>query len=402
MYNEDSLGGKNMKFFKSFALALLLCFTCIGMASCTPTETPPLADSKDTTPSIPEQPKETMDVNVLYTSTTLETGTVEDTVAAIYDSVVAIDAYLNGTLYGSGSGVLFGSSEGLSFLVTCHHVIENCTAFQVILSNGESLEGKLVGGDAENDIAVLSVEKTGLCYASWFENTDTLRLGSSVICIGNPLGTLPGSVATGVISYNNRSVAIDSYHSMNLIQTDVAINSGNSGGGLFNAAGALIGVVNGKYSSSGIEGLGFAIPAKTALGIVDSILKTASYQTETKDWETGYVAGRWNLGFSLGYGGYGFIRSTIGIAGAATNTTSSDYNKLLANDLLNSIQIVYASSDKESISLSNITAQTTIEAVYKFIYSANLSLGDKLIFEITRNSETLQVEVPLIQYRYYI
>lgn len=97
-----------MKFFKSFALAFLLCFTCIGMASCTQTETPPLADSKDTTPSIPEQPKETMDVNVLYTSTTLETGTVEDTVAAIYDSVVAIDAYLNGTLYGSGSGVLFG------------------------------------------------------------------------------------------------------------------------------------------------------------------------------------------------------------------------------------------------------------------------------------------------------
>lgn len=391
-----------MKKIRSLMILIILSFSCLGMAACTKTETPPI-DSKDiTTPLVPEDKNDTFDVNIIYTSTTLENGNVEDTVAAIYDSVVAIDSYLNGSLYGSGSGVLFGSSEGLSFLVTCHHVIENCTAFKVILSNGESLDGKLVGGDAENDIAVLSVEKTGLCYASWFENTDTLRLGSSVICIGNPLGTLPGSVATGVISYNNRSVAIDSYHNMDLIQTDVAINSGNSGGGLFNSAGALIGVVNGKYSSSGIEGLGFAIPAKTALRIVDSILKTASYQKETGSWETGYVVGRWNLGFSLGYGGYGFIRSTIGIAGAATNTTSSDYNKLLVNDLLNSITIEYASSEKESKSLTNITAQTTIEAVYKFIYSADLTLGDTLIFEITRNNERMQVEVPLIQYRYSI
>ena len=92
-----------------------------------------------------------------------------------------------------------------------------------------------------------------------------MRLGASVICIGNPLGTLPGSVSTGVISYPNREVQVDDYHTMELIQTDVAINSGNSGGGLFNAAGALIGIVNAKYSSSGIEGLGFAIPANQVI-----------------------------------------------------------------------------------------------------------------------------------------
>lgn len=78
---------------------------------------------------------------------------------------------------------------------------------------------------------MLSIEKTELTYASWFEDTSNLRLGASVICIGNPLGTLPGSVSTGVISYPNREVQVDDYQTMELIQTDVAINSGNSGGG---------------------------------------------------------------------------------------------------------------------------------------------------------------------------
>ncbi len=344
-----------------------------------------------------------MRVEVTYNDATLENGTVEETVDKIYDSVVSIDSYLNHSLYGSGSGVMIAKNDSQSFIVTCHHVIAGCNAFKINLSNSTSVEAKLVGGDEESDIAVLAVQGTDYSYASWFKDTDSLRLGSAVICIGNPLGTLPGSVSTGVVSYNNRVITVDDYHQMKLIQTDVAINSGNSGGGLFNSAGALIGIVNAKYSSSGIEGLGFAIPAKQASAIVESILSTASYSPSTDTWKTGYVEGRWALEFSLGYGGSYFVRSTIGIASAATNPTASDYGKLQANDTIHSITIDFADDTKLDKSMTNINASTTtVEKVYHFIYDENLKIGDKLIFNITRNNQTMDVEVPLVQFIYSI
>ncbi|MDE6047942.1 MAG: trypsin-like peptidase domain-containing protein [Anaeroplasmataceae bacterium] len=397
-----------MKFWKNILIGGILIGT-LGLASCSNKQSqnneendPPIVDIENPTGDR-ESETEYLNLNVTYTSTQLDTGSVEDTVEQIYDSVVAIDAYMNNQHYGSGSGVLFGFDEKFSYIATCHHVIEGCQGFKIILSNEETLEAKLVGGDAESDIAVLSVKKTGLTYASWFEDTEKLRLGSSVICIGNPLGTLPGSVSTGVVSYNNRIVQVDSYHSMKLIQTDVAINSGNSGGGLFNSAGALIGIVNAKYSSSGIEGLGFAIPANQARTIIDSILKTARYNVQEEAWETGYVEGRWELGFTLGYGSNLFYRTSIGIASIATNPTHSDYNKLQVNDKLNAITITYKDDAKEVLSLTNITAQTTtLEGIYQFIYSAGLSIGDVITFDITRGNENMKIEISLIQYVYNI
>ncbi|MCM1131624.1 MAG: trypsin-like peptidase domain-containing protein [Roseburia sp.] len=397
-----------MKFWKSI-LAVSLFIGSLGFVSCskkqkTPTDVnPPTVDIETPIDNNEDLPKdvEYLHLNVTYSSTELETGSVEKTVDQIYDSVVAIDAYMNNQHYGSGSGVLFGYDEKFSYIATCHHVIEECQGFKIILSNDEIYEAKLVGGDSESDIAVLSIEQTDLTYATWFDDTEKLKLGSSVICIGNPLGTLPGSVSTGVVSYNNRVIQVDSYHSMKLIQTDVAINSGNSGGGLFNSAGALIGIVNAKYSSSGIEGLGFAIPANQARTIIDSILKTAKYNVQENQWETGYVKDRWEIGFTLGYGGYGFMRTSIGIASAATNPTNSDYGKLLVNDKINAITLTYKDSTKEVKSLANITAQTTtIEDVYKFIYTADLSLGDIITFDITRGNENITIEVPLVQYIY--
>ncbi|MBO5541931.1 MAG: trypsin-like peptidase domain-containing protein, partial [Acholeplasmatales bacterium] len=124
------------------------------------------------------------------------------------------------------------------------------------------------------------------------------------MCIGNPLGTLPGSVSRGVVSYNNRVVKVDSYKSQTLIQTDVAINSGNSGGGLFNTAGALIGIVSAKYSSTGIEGLGFAIPSNTVKDVVTKLMSTAKYDTANKVWKTGYYEGNYEFGFTISLGTY--------------------------------------------------------------------------------------------------
>lgn len=401
-----------MKKYNKILFIFLSLFLILGFFSCKTEEPitdktqgvePTVGETKTPEVNIPtSSDAEYIKLDVTYTNTVLENGSIEDTVDDIYDSVVAINSYVNGQHTGSGSGVLFGYTDNMSFIVTCHHVIEGCNEFEVVLSDGTTLKANLVGGDELSDIAVLSVDKTNLTYVSWFNDTDTLRLGSAVICIGNPLGTLPGSVSTGVVSYLNREIQVDSYNSMKLIQTDVAINSGNSGGGLFNAAGALIGIVNAKYSSAGIEGLGFAIPANQARTIVDSILNTAVLNKDNT-WTTGYVLGRWDIGFELGYGGNMFYRTTIGILNQATNTTSSDYGLLFKNDLLNSIEIKYADTSKEAKILSNISAQTmTTDTVYNFIYTAGLSVGDSLIFTITRNDIQQTVEVKLTQYRYYI
>ena len=340
-----------------------------------------------------------VDVNV--TESNLAVTDIETAVENIYDSVVAVDSYVGNSLAGSGSGVLFGSDNniGLSFIVTCHHVIDSSSSFTVTLSNNKAYEAKLVGGDVNSDIAVLSIEEVDLTYASWYSDTNNLKLGSTVICIGNPLGSLPGSVSTGVVSYNNRKVNVD-YQVMELIQTDVAINSGNSGGGLFNGAGALIGIVNAKYASSGIEGLGFAIPSNKARSVVESILKTAEYSVSTKSWKTGYLEGVWALGATFDLFRVGFMSTCVAVSSISTNTTTSDYGLLQLYDQIESVSIKYADGSNGS-SLSKVS---TVDELYSYIYGSNLSIGDKLIFNVIHNNSntTSTIEITLKQYRYYI
>ena len=147
-----------MKYWKSIIIGVMLIGT-LGFTSCSKKqaqtiddENPPIVDTQDPIDNKEEPTKEIeyLNLNVTYTSTELETGSVEDTVDQIYDSVVAIDAYMNNQHYGSGSGVLFGYDERFSYIATCHHVIEDCQGFKIILSNDETIEAKLVGGDSES------------------------------------------------------------------------------------------------------------------------------------------------------------------------------------------------------------------------------------------------------------
>ena len=200
-------------------------------------------------------------------------------------SVVSIACkYAGGS--SSGTGVIL-SSEG--YIVTNSHVIEDAQQIEVFLSDGRTLTADLVGMDVVSDLAVLFVEADALIAAELGDST-ALRVGDTVVAIGDPLGIeLRGTMTDGIVSAINRDVDVGG-RTMNLIQTNAALNSGNSGGPLINCYGQVIGIntmkIGDTMSSAGVEGLGFAIPSTTVQDIVNQLI------------QNGYVSGRPDLGIS--------------------------------------------------------------------------------------------------------
>ena len=174
----------------------------------------------------------------------------------------------------AGSGFIL-TADG--YILTNYHVVESSDSIKVTTYDGTSYDAQLIGYDESNDIAVLKIDATDLTPVV-LGDSDTLNVGDSVVAIGNPLGELTFSLTTGVVSALDRPVTFSTGSTMNLIQTDCAINSGNSGGALFNLYGEVIGITNAKYSSSSasseasIDNIGFAIPIDQVRSIFESII----------------------------------------------------------------------------------------------------------------------------------
>ena len=196
---------------------------------------------------------------------------VADSVVEITTEVVQTDRFYGQYVaQGAGSGVII-SEDG--FILTNNHVIEGASEITVTLRSGESYEATLVGTDANVDIALLKIEASGLTTAP-IGDSSTVNVGEKAVIIGNPLGSLGGSVTEGIVSAVDRSLEING-KTMQLMQTDAAVNPGNSGGGMFNGQGKLIGIVVTKStdSSSGstIDNIGFVIPINNALEVLNNI-----------------------------------------------------------------------------------------------------------------------------------
>ena len=184
----------------------------------------------------------------------------------------------------TGSGVVL-SADG--YAITNYHVVEGATHISVLLTDGRELPARMVGGDKLSDLAVLTVDAQDLIPAE-FGNSDSLRVGDTVVAIGDPLGVeLRGTMTNGIVSAINRNLTTDG-RTLTLIQTNAALNSGNSGGPLINCYGQVIGIntmkIGDYVNSAGVEGLGFAIPSTTVKQIVDQLTSQ------------GYVSGRPELG----------------------------------------------------------------------------------------------------------
>lgn len=212
-----------------------------------------------------------------------------DLVKAVQDSIVYIEVFQNyrgrSQLIGSASGIII-STDG--YIVTNNHVVEDADSYTVKVNDTESGESKtydakLIGTDSDTDLAVIKIEAKGLPIAK-LGDSDKLSLGDDVVAIGNPLG-LENSVSKGIVSGLNRQIS-DSKRGLSSIQTDAPINSGNSGGALFNGYGEVIGVVNEKYVYDYAENVGFAITINEAKDVIDDLIAK------------GYVTGRAVIGIT--------------------------------------------------------------------------------------------------------
>lgn len=296
---------------------------------------------------------------------------MKDVSAMVQPSVVVIttEKVTTGGLWGqyvesgAGSGVVM-SNDG--YIITNNHVVEGATNVLVTTSDGTEYTGTVVGSDSQSDIAVVKVDASGLKPAV-MGDSDSLAVGEEVLAVGNPLGNLGGTVTNGIISALNRTINVEG-RTMTLIQTNAAVSPGNSGGGLFNMAGQLVGIVNAKSNGENAEGLGFAIPVNTARQVAQELV------------ENGYVTGRPALGVTVisgeqaaqYFGGTGVYIVSITEGGAAETAGLKSGDRIVSVDG----QLVESTTD-----LTNILSEHTV--------------GDTVELQISRNRQLYTVQVTL-------
>ena len=208
---------------------------------------------------------------------------VRDCVVEIKTETVSADVWsFQYVLEGAGSGVIITDN---GYIITNNHVISDASTITVRLVDGREYAASVYAFDVKADIAIIKIDEVNLPSVT-FGNSSDLVVGESAIAVGNPLGELGGTVTGGIISALDREIIIEG-EIMTLLQTDAAVNHGNSGGGLFNMRAELIGIVNAKSSGLSIEGLGFAIPSDVVKSVASDLL---TY---------GYVRGRIETGLEL-------------------------------------------------------------------------------------------------------
>ncbi|MBQ3427446.1 MAG: trypsin-like peptidase domain-containing protein [Clostridia bacterium] len=260
---------------------------------------------------------------------------------------------------GSGSGIIINTD---GYLVTNQHVIDGAKEVEVILNTGTTYTAEIVGQDTKTDLAVLKITPKAEepLTAAVLGDSSALQVGELAVAIGNPMGMeFSGSVTAGIISAVNRSMTIEN-RTYNLIQTDAAINSGNSGGALINRYGEVIGINSVKLSTTGVEGMGFAIAISEVKPIIDDLMST------------GYVTGRPLVGIGIKETGYGLFISQVSEGSGAADAGLKTGDMILEVD---------GQKVKSTAEINKIRDTK--------------KPGDVLKFKILREGETMEVNVTL-------
>lgn len=301
---------------------------------------------------------------------------MEEAILSVKDSVVEITTesvqsgfggFSQYVVSGAGSGVIISTG---GYIITNNHVIEGSSNIIVRLTDGSEYTATLIATDPKTDVAVISITPAeGVTLTSAvIGRSDNLALGQTVIAIGNPMGKLGGTVTNGIISSLAREIAIDGSGTMSLLQTNAAVSPGNSGGGLFDLYGRLVGIVNAKSTGEGVEGISFAIPINTAWDVAQQLI------------DKGYVSGRPSIGATIKQVLYG--HSIFGESYYQLVVTDPGDTELKEDDIILSI---------DNIDVSTINAVSDVVSTHK--------IGDKVIVTVRRDKRYIDVEVTLIEYQ---
>lgn len=339
---------------------------------------------------------------IVYKSDNASPATTDftETVAKVEKSVVEINTetviyqkyYGNYIQSGAGSGVIIGSDEEKKtyYVITNHHVVDSANTILVRLYDGSEYNAALVASDEISDIAIVAIiesEGKELSVAAYGDSSE-LRNGQDIFAIGNPLGQLGGSVIKGIISKTERHISVSGIR-MSLLQIDASVNPGNSGGGLFDMAGNLIGIVNAKSSGDNVDGLGFAIPINTAVEVANELL------------ENGYVSGRLGFGTVISDAvsnsvTYAMVTSPNGVTGTYTdNNGKTQTFTFEENDIVLKVGNAEVSGAASLISiLSEYNAGDKVEITVYRVKRQSIGFGYRPYTE-----EEYQVTVGLIEYK---
>ena len=271
-----------------------------------------------------------------------------------------------------GSGFII-SSDG--YIVTNYHVIEDVLLYgssqglslSVLMSDSTNYDAEIVGYDEDNDVAVLKIDATGLNPVT-IGDASQLKVGETVYAVGNPLGELTFSMTSGIVSALDRVISTEASTSINVFQLDAAVNSGNSGGPVYNSKGEVIGIVDAKYKATGVEGLAFAIPIDDAMNIITDLI------------EHGYVTGRAYMGV--------YVRTVSSTIASYYNLAEGAYVDSLDEDGCAAKAGIKVGDIITRLGDDTITSSDDLKAA-KSAYSA----GDTASIDVYRNGETITLSI---------
>ena len=357
---------------------IALCLVCSILAGLASGGIPALLEGKqdpapeESTSTVLESDRVTTDV-VIQQVAAGNRMTVAEIYAAYSSSVVCVEV---STPSGSGAGTGFVITDD-GYIVTCHHVIDGATDIAVTFTDTSSYPATLVGSDADNDIAVLKIEATGL-KSVVLGDSSLLNVGDTVVAIGNALGTLANTTTNGIVSALDRAISMSDGTVINVLQTNCVVNSGNSGGPLFNEYGEVIGIVNAKYSSAGyssasIEGIGFAIPYADVEKKITDLM------------QYGYITGKPSLGITV---------STV-------SALEAQRFNMVVGAYVNSVEEGSCAA-KAGLQEGDIVTGvdgTAITGYEELINAKNShSAGDEMVLTVWRDGEELTLTVILDEY----
>lgn len=380
------------------------------------------------------------DVQINTSESDYSGETLVETVERIRPAVVDVYASKNNSS-SAGSGVIIGAADtddntvtvsandavnstayDQYYIVTNHHVIEGCTNFSVDLlfigdddtETHDSYEATLIGSSPGRDIAVLRIDRKAdekIVLADIIADSDKVKVGTEVLAIGNPLGILGGTVTKGIVSAMAREVTVSGIGTMTLMQTDTSINGGNSGGGLFDTNGKLVGVVNSgfeTYNGAAVEGLNFAIPANDARTAFTSLIATHT-ESNGEVTQYGYVAGDTDLDITLSQMSVAesaasavYTSCVIAVANSITGPLyeewTNTYNAILTLTVNNGETTNISTLTGANAAIKDIRAGDNVTITYKNLMYTGGGMNRRYYL----GSETKTVTVTATQYVYSI